>query len=235
VPLSNAGSDLLSRFPRPLLLGHRGAKNYAPENTLEAFELALQHGCDGFEFDVRLTTDQQAVICHDPKFNRFEVAKSDRTRLPSLPTLETVLQRFADRAFLDIELKVLELERITLELIDRYKPSLGYVITSFLPEVLQRLHALNSNVPIGLICGNRKQLEPALSLPLACIVLHRSLGGRELANSFHVRGIPVFVFGANRPREMRSIVERGVEALIIDDTRLAFETFRGRTQAAGNP
>jgi len=218
-----------------MLLGHRGAKNYAPENTIESFEVALQHGCDGFEFDVRLTADQQAVICHDPKFKRIEIAQADRTSLPQLPTFETVLQRFADRAFLDIELKVLELERIMLELIDRYKPSRGYVITSFLPEVLQRLHALSSSLPLGLICGNRRQLEPALSLPLACIVLHKSLASREAMSNFHDRGIPVFVFGANRPRRMQSIVDRGADALIVDDTRLAFETFRGRAQAAGNP
>ena len=74
--ISSSGSDLLSQYPKPLLLGHRGAKSYAPENTIEAFELALQHGCDGFEFDVRFTADAQAVICHDPKFNRVEIATS---------------------------------------------------------------------------------------------------------------------------------------------------------------
>ncbi len=73
---SNLGSALHSQYPKPLLLGHRGAKSYAPENTIEAFELALQHGCEGLEFDVRLTADQQAVICHDPKFNRVEIARS---------------------------------------------------------------------------------------------------------------------------------------------------------------
>ncbi len=55
MPILSPGSGLLSQYPKPLLLGHRGAKSYAPENTIEAFELALQHGCDGFEFDVRLT------------------------------------------------------------------------------------------------------------------------------------------------------------------------------------
>ena len=48
-------------------LGHRGARavRQIPENTLASFELCLQHGCDGFEFDVRLSADGQAVICHD--------------------------------------------------------------------------------------------------------------------------------------------------------------------------
>ena len=54
---------------RPLLLGHRGARGLKsiPENTLAAFDRALADGCDGFEFDVRLTADGQAVVHHDPK------------------------------------------------------------------------------------------------------------------------------------------------------------------------
>ena len=48
----------------PLLLGHRGMRGSpeVKENTIEAFDLALQHGCHGFEFDVRLTGDRRAVI-----------------------------------------------------------------------------------------------------------------------------------------------------------------------------
>ncbi len=59
---------------RPLLLGHRGARRAAPENTLEAFDLALAHGCDGFEFDVRMTRDGRCVICHDPRLRGREIA-----------------------------------------------------------------------------------------------------------------------------------------------------------------
>ena len=49
-----------------LLLGHRGSLRHAPENTLESFEIALEHGCDGFELDVRLTVDRHAAVFHDP-------------------------------------------------------------------------------------------------------------------------------------------------------------------------
>ncbi len=143
----SSGSDLLSEHPKPLLLGHRGAKSYAPENTIEAFELALQHGCDGLEFDVRLTADQQAVICHDPKFNRVEIARAERQSVPKLPTLGDVLERFADRAFLDIELKVPGLERVTLELLKQFPYGRGCIVTSFLPEVLQRIHAIDCRHP----------------------------------------------------------------------------------------
>ena len=74
-----------------------------------------------------------------------------------------------------------------------------------------------------------------MSLPLASIVLHASLVSRELTGSFRDRGMPVFVWGANRAKEMRSLVEDGADGLIIDDTRLAVETFRIKARAAGNP
>jgi glycerophosphoryl diester phosphodiesterase len=63
---------------RPLLLGHRGLRvpQAPPENTFAAFDLALQHGCDGFEFDVRLTGDGRAVICHDPWAQGIVIAEA---------------------------------------------------------------------------------------------------------------------------------------------------------------
>lgn len=53
---------------KPLIVGHRGAKGLAPENTLESFEVAIQHGVDQIETDVRLTKDGTVVIVHDKKF-----------------------------------------------------------------------------------------------------------------------------------------------------------------------
>ncbi len=55
---------------RRLVIAHRGASAEAPENTLPAFELAVQQGCDAFELDVRLTKDGVAVLMHDPTLAR---------------------------------------------------------------------------------------------------------------------------------------------------------------------
>ena len=62
---------------RPLLLGHRGARalKSIPENTLASFDQALADGCDGFEFDVRLTADGTPAICHDPQSGSLEIAR----------------------------------------------------------------------------------------------------------------------------------------------------------------
>src|SRR5437773_9388853 len=107
----------------PLLLGHRGARHYAPENTMAAFELALAHGCDGFEFDVRRTADGRCVICHDRRLGRYLIEKTRYDQLaPRTPCLPDVLDKFSGRAFLDIELKVSGLEHDVAGMIRQHPP-----------------------------------------------------------------------------------------------------------------
>ncbi|MRR31832.1 glycerophosphodiester phosphodiesterase, partial [bacterium] len=55
---------------RPLIFAHRGASAYAPENTLAAFQLALEQGADGIELDAKLTSDGEVVVIHDQTVNR---------------------------------------------------------------------------------------------------------------------------------------------------------------------
>jgi len=50
---------------RPILIAHRGGLEHAPENTLEAFEMAIASGVDGFELDVQLSRDGALVVRHD--------------------------------------------------------------------------------------------------------------------------------------------------------------------------
>ena len=78
-----------------LLLGHRGARadKSIPENTLASFDLALAQGCDGFEFDVRLTADGQAVVCHDATTGRLKIDECSAEAL-TLPSLREVLTRY---------------------------------------------------------------------------------------------------------------------------------------------
>ena len=59
----------------PIVLGHRGASGYAPENTLEAFSMALEMGADGVELDVQMTRDGQLVVIHDEWIDRTSNGK----------------------------------------------------------------------------------------------------------------------------------------------------------------
>src|ERR1700758_1255525 len=144
-----------------LLLGHRGARavRSIPENTLASFDQALAHGCDGFEFDVRLTADGARVICHDPDFNGSEIARTSIRQCAGLPRLKDVVARYWDRGFLDIELKVPGLERITAALLRKHPPQRGCVVSSFLPGVIHACHAEDSSIALGLICDHRREIE----------------------------------------------------------------------------
>ena len=84
----------------PLLLGHRGARasRTIQENTLASFDLALEHGCDGFEFDVRLTGNGQAVICHNARSRGRLLLKNEAADFQHLPALTDVIARFCTRA-----------------------------------------------------------------------------------------------------------------------------------------
>lgn len=205
---------------RPLLLGHRGARKYASENTLPALELALEHGCDGFEFDVRMTADMHAVICHDPKFLRKIISESKRSDL-DVPALEEVVTKFADRAFLNIELKVSGTESCTAEML-RLHPFRG-VVSSFLPEVIEKLAALKADVPLGLICDSSRQLTRWKDLPIQALMANRGLVSEKLIAELHEAGKRLFVWTVNSAREMKKFAEWGVDGIISDDTKLLVE------------
>lgn len=207
---------------RPLLLGHRGARKYADENTLSALKLALDHGCDGFEFDVRMSADLHPVICHDPKYLRKVIAESKRSEL-DVPALEDVLTRFADKAFLNIELKVSGTERCTAELL-RLHPFRG-IVSSFLPEVIEKLAALKADFPLGLICESSRQLARWKDLPIEAVMVNRGLMSEELVGELHAARKHVFVWTVNSARQMTRFAAWGVDGLISDDTKLLAATF----------
>ena len=60
---------------RPLVIAHRGASAYAPENTLEAFEAAVSMRADGIETDVYFTRDKKIVLNHDIRLERTSNAQ----------------------------------------------------------------------------------------------------------------------------------------------------------------
>ncbi|MBV6394577.1 MAG: Glycerophosphodiester phosphodiesterase, cytoplasmic [Anaerolineales bacterium] len=115
---------MLNDIPSPLILGHRGAKYYAPENTLAAFTRALDQGAHGVELDAKLSADGVVVVHHDETVNRttngtgrvtqLSLAQlreldagsffSEKFRGEKIPTLEEVFETIGRRAIINVEL-----------------------------------------------------------------------------------------------------------------------------------
>jgi glycerophosphoryl diester phosphodiesterase len=225
-----------AEIPRLLLLGHRGARKYLPENTFEAFELALAHGCDGFEFDVRSTADRRLLIWHDVTVKRMLIARAAYKDLceqaqkgwrrkkssaaPKIPCLEEVIAAFHERAYLNLEIKVPGVEREVAALISATLPRRGYLVSSFQPDIVLNLRAANPDLAVGWIVHDRRLLANWRQIESNALVAHHSLVSRGLVDAVHESGRKVFVWTVNRVKMMQEFADWGVDAIISDDTRL---------------
>ncbi len=205
------------------------------ENSLAAFEYALAHACDGFEFDVRFTRDRRSALCHDAKYGRREIASTEysglerrqrfeRRRVP-MACLEDVLARFGGTAYLDIELKVGGQEEAIVAAIKLHPPMRGFVVSSFLPEVLRRLHDLDPSLPLGYICNQAEAAKHWPKLPISVFIPHYKLVSQAAVDEVHAAGLEVFTWTVNQRRDLVRLADWGVDGLISDDPRLLRRTF----------
>jgi glycerophosphoryl diester phosphodiesterase len=192
-----------------LVIAHRGACWDAPENTLEAFELALDEGADYIEFDVR-ARNGELVICHDPDPG------------PEVPTLGEVLDAMAGRIGLCVELKEDAVAEATVRALRaRSIPAKEIIVVSFFetaldtalrvwPELRAELHlGPHPKPPRALRFWGAGFEEPA---PAAGIREAQSLG---LAN---------LVFTVNEPARMRELGGLGVTGIFSDRPGLLRES-----------
>jgi glycerophosphoryl diester phosphodiesterase len=211
---------------RPLLLGHRGSRwlRSIPENTVRAFDLALQHGCDGFEFDVRCTRDGRPIICHDPRWQGNLIAESDRAALRHLVPLEAVLSRYGKRAFLDIEIKVTGIEEAVLRVLSQLPPECVFVISSFLPGVLMDIRERDDSIPLGIIFERR--VPRWQGLPVDYLMAQKSLVTRRLIDDAHEAGKKLFAWTVNDKKAMLRLARWGVDGIISDKTKVLVAALR---------
>jgi glycerophosphoryl diester phosphodiesterase len=168
------------RNGRPLLIGHRGAMDVAPENTLPAFEAGLAGGADLLELDVQLTADQQVVLFHDTDLQyktgiRGQIGDFTAEFLQTLdvgnyfdpqfaglhmPFLHEILAWAKDRVALMIELKhgpIFDprLDQHVVRLIEQHGMADQVVLISFDQFALRRVKQLNPNLTTSLIYVGR--------------------------------------------------------------------------------
>lgn len=216
-----------------LLLGHRGyrlKKRMNQENTLAAFDFALAAGCDGFELDLHATADGRAVVHHDPLLAGFHVPLADaslralRRLHPSLATLDQVLRRYRQRAWMDLEIKTSTAAPAVLAALQRRPPMHGFVLSSFDPDVLALLARSDSSLPLCLNLRRPVRLRRLNGCGATWIAPHQAACTAWYVRRLRQEGWRVLVWTVNRPAKMRLLARAGADALVSDDPRLLVQT-----------
>lgn len=219
-----------------LLLGHRGCRGKFTENTFAAFDHALESGCDGFELDVRLSSDAVPVIWHDARLRNSFISRHsfatlrercsrpgrlqrDR-RVIELCQLEQVLARYAHVAWMDIELKVRGLEAQVAGLVRRYRPARGFILSSFRRPLLLELHRLDPELPLAFIFDRMPRPNVWRELPVQFLKPNLRLITPARVRQFHAEGKQVLTWTVNHPSAMLRLAEAGVDGMIGDDPTL---------------
>jgi glycerophosphoryl diester phosphodiesterase len=195
--------------PWTQIVAHRGASAEAPENTLAAFERAIEVGADMIEFDVRRDSDGRLVVSHDPI----------REPGPQVPTLEETLRLTQGRIQLDVELKEPGCERDAIDQLLRYFPPSEFCITSFLSPALRETRAIHPGIRTGLIFAvwNDSVRGACLSPNTDFLVAHY-----RLVDQAAQIGKPLFVWTVDDPALTRALFDRPlVEAIVTNNPRQA--------------
>lgn len=220
---------------KPIVVGHRGAAGLAPENTLPAFQIAIDLGIDGIEFDVQRSQDGVPVVFHDEDLDRLtsDTGKLwDRTldelraleintdhsgyRGVRIPTLEEVLAfvRPAEQLLM-IELKepwrFPGIEEQVIALIRQYDLVERVQIRSFYHDALHTVHRLAPEIAVSELWLDR--------LPNDDEVIYKTVNANHAlytpaeVERLHRRGVQVTAWTVDDLGEARRLIEAGVDGL----------------------
>jgi glycerophosphoryl diester phosphodiesterase len=228
--------------PATLVVAHRGASAEATENSLGAFEKAIQVGSDLIEFDVRRTRDDQLIAFHDARVGRHLVAQLTREEIHlqtgiKPPLLDDVLDLTKGRVGLDVELKEDGYTDRVLQAIDeRFEPD-QLVITSFIDSVVAEAKRLTPAIRAGLLIGRarpehlvRTRLSELFPAPRAraCgadfIAMHGRLADLGALSRADGAGFAAYIWTVNDDDRMRRyLADARVRAVITDRPRRALQ------------
>jgi len=192
-----------------MIIGHRGACYYKPENTLPSFQHALKLKCKFIECDVRLSKDKKIVIIHDKdlerttngrglvsKYTLKELKKFDAGKGEKIPTLQEYIDLLKNKAIMVIELKkgkgiVKEVFRI----IKKNKVENKVLIVSFHWGYLRKIKKLNKNIKTGLLSVRSLLLIKRAKLCKADLIgIYYKFLNKNLIDKVHKNKLKIFVY-----------------------------------------
>lgn len=227
-----------------LLYAHRGASGYAPENTMEAFELAIQIGCDGMETDIHLTKDNILVLMHDEKIDRttngkgyikdytyHELLKFDANnrfkeyKNCKIPTLEQLLLLAKKtHTFLNLEIKTdhifyPDIEQKIVDLVKTYDMEELVWYSSFNHYSVMKIKEITPKAPVSLLYEGELFQPWQYALSLGVQGLHPNVPNLHLDNYVamcHLHNLVVNVWTVNEKADMLLANKCGVDGIFTN-------------------
>ncbi len=219
-----------------LKMGHRGAKGYVAENTIESIQKALDFGVDGIEIDVHLCASGELVVFHDFTLDRMtngtgEVSKLSLSELKELKvanefqiaTLEEVLNLIDKKYLLNIELKGKNTASKSVEIIQYYVQNKcwnynNFIVSSFQHHELEAVFNLDKNIPLGVL--TKANIDDAIEFAkvISAIAIHPNAAIVTKTNVQKAQnlGYKVNVWTVNDVDEIKRMKRYNVDAIISD-------------------
>jgi glycerophosphoryl diester phosphodiesterase len=213
-----------------LRVGHRGARAYAPENTLTSFKKALEIGVDAVELDVRKTKDNQLVVIHDANVKRTtdgeglvseltlkEIKGFSAEKGEKIPTFQEALDFLDTKVKVFIELKEAGVEEQVLSIVQEKGLEKNVVIVSFLEDALKKVRELDKDIETGLIYAKHKNpVKAALELKANYLLAFYRFTHTVNVQKAHENGLKVIVWTINKSEEVEEYAAKGVDGIASD-------------------
>lgn len=217
---------------RSLFLSHRGESDDAPENTLDAFQLAMDQDSDGIELDIRLTADGKVVCCHDETLERVAnsavevsaVNYSDLTKIHPVPLLSEALALLKKDAVMQIEIKGSpEAGRKAQKMILDYPYQKNLTISSFEKETilcaadlfpeLKRVLLIDLEAEFSRFPSAEQVIEMLKKLKCGISFKATFKADKNFVDTLHEAGFPVVCWGVSSDELGLAMAELQVDAM----------------------
>jgi len=217
------------------VVGHRGAKHLAPENTLAALEAALKHGVDEIEVDVRVTKDGHVVLNHDPVVHTTDgktYATNSHTleelqqHKPDMTTLAEAIRAIDRKVPLMIEVKAGEPIEPIVEVVERFLAgewqASDFMFGSFSQKILRALHEALPQVELVVIelFSGFRAIRRAKQVEASKISLnHHFIWFAAVANMRNKK-YELYAWTLNDPKKAQRWSRFGLDGAITDNPQL---------------
>jgi len=222
---------------KPLIIAHRGYSAKFTENTIAAFNAAIDSGCNMIELDVHFSHDNQLVVFHDLKLKRITGRTkrvvdyaAEELRSLNIPSLREVLSVIQKRVPLNIEIKHETIKhseyrklmvKKLLELLGELAMKESVLISSFDDSFLRELRKNDTEIALGILDHNhpRQKLKVDLIQEIKPFSYHpnqRTLTERHM-NVLKNEGLKVYSYTANDIRQFQKLCALGVDGIITNE------------------